>query len=229
MVVGQGVDPSDAGEIWHLFDQKAAMPLTKINIDQVQRVDLSKYNTLVLANGNYSGFSPKVITKIENWIQNGGTLIGYQDAIKWLNENKFIEMTFKTNEITAKDISYEQSGDYRGAQEIAGVIIEATLDLSHPINFGMPRNTMPLFRNTSIIIEPNKNSYNNPIQYTKNPLISGYISKPNLELVKETVPFQVLKKGEGKIIIFTDNTNFRSFWLGTEKLFWNAIFFSDLM
>jgi hypothetical protein len=60
-------------------------------------------------------------------------------------------------------------------------------------------------------------------------LISGYISKPNLELVKETVPFQVLKKGEGKIIIFTDNTNFRFFWLGTEKLFWNAIFFSDLM
>lgn len=229
MVVGQGVDPSDAGEIWYLFDQKAAMPLTKINIDQLQGIDLSSYNTLVLANGSYSRFSPKVITKIENWIQNGGTLIGYQDAIKWLNENNFIEVKFKSNEITAKEISFEQSGDYRGAQEIAGVILEAKLDLSHPINFGMSRNKIPLFRNTSISIEPNKNSYNNPIQYTKNPLISGYISKPNLELVKETVPFQVLKKGEGKIIIFTDNTNFRSFWLGTEKLFWNAIFFSDLM
>jgi hypothetical protein len=93
----------------------------------------------------------------------------------------------------------------------------------------MPRNTMPIFRNTSIIIEPNKNSYNNPIQYTKNPLISGYISKQNLELLKGTVPFQSIKKGDGKIIIFTDNTNFRSFWLGTEKLFWNAIFFSNLM
>jgi hypothetical protein len=68
--------------------------------------------------------------------------------------------------LEAKDISFEQSR-YKGAQEIAGAIFETQLDLSHPINFGMPRNTMPIFRNTSIIIEPNKNSYNNPIQYTK--------------------------------------------------------------
>jgi hypothetical protein len=58
--------------------------------------------------------------------------------------------------LEAKDISFEQSGDYKGAQEIAGAIFETQLDLSHPINFGMPRNTMPIFRNTSIIIEPNK-------------------------------------------------------------------------
>jgi hypothetical protein len=46
--------------------------------------------------------------------------------------------------LEAKDISFEQSGDYKGAQEIAGAIFETQLDLSHPINFGMPRNTMPL-------------------------------------------------------------------------------------
>jgi hypothetical protein len=46
--------------------------------------------------------------------------------------------------LEAKDISFEQSGDYKGAQEIAGAIFETQLDLSHPINFGMPRNTMPI-------------------------------------------------------------------------------------
>lgn len=229
MVVGQGVDPSDAGEIWHLFDQKAAMPLTKINIDQLQNLNLNRYTTLILANGNYSSFSTKTINKIEQWIQNGGTLIAYRDAIKWLNDSKFIDLTFKTVKSEAKDISFEQAADYRGAQLISGAIFETKLDLSHPINFGMPREKMPIFRNTSIIIEPNKNSYNNPIQYTKNPLISGYISKQNLELLKESVPFQSIKRGDGKIIIFTDNTNFRAFWLGTEKLLWNAIFFSNLM
>jgi hypothetical protein len=62
----------------------------------------------------------------------------------------------------------------------------------------------------------------------KNPLISGYISKQNLELLKGTVPFQSIKR-EMENHCFTDNTNFRSFWLGTEKLLWNAIFFSNLM
>lgn len=229
MIVGQGVDASDAGEIWHLLDQKAAMPLTKINLDQLQNSDLNRYTTLILANGNYSGFSNKAIAKIEQWIQNGGTLIAYQDAIKWLNETKFIDLTFKTLKNEAKNVSFEQADDYRGAKLISGAIFETKLDLSHPINFGMPRNTLPIFRNTSIVIEPNKSSFNNPIQYTKNPLVSGYISKENLELLKETVPFQVTRKGEGRIIIFTDNTNFRAFWLGTEKLLWNAIFFSKLM
>ena len=229
MIVGQGVDASDAGEIWHLFDQKAAMPLTKLNIDQLQNSDLNRYTTLILPNGNYSGISAKVVSKIEQWTQNGGTLIAYQDAIKWLNDAKFIDLTFKTVKSEAKKVSFEQADDYIGAQLISGAIFETKLDLSHPINFGMPRNTMPIFRNTSIIIEPNKNSFNNPIQYTKNPLISGYVSKQNLELLKESVPFQSIKKGDGKIIVFTDNTNFRAFWLGTEKLLWNAIFFSNLM
>jgi hypothetical protein len=69
-------------------------------------------------------------------------LIAYQDAIKWLNDNKLIELVFKTGKLEAKDISFEQSGDYKGTQEIAGAIFET--QLSHPINFGMPRNTMPI-------------------------------------------------------------------------------------
>ncbi|MFE3869414.1 M14 family zinc carboxypeptidase [Flavobacterium sp. LS2P90] len=229
MIVGKGVDPSDAGEIWHMFDQKAAIPLTKIDIDQLGGINLNKYTSLILVNGNYSSLSQKTTAKIEQWVQNGGTLIGYQDAIKWLNESKLIELNFKTKKAEAQNISFELVDDYKGAQLISGAIFETKLDLSHPITFGMTRTKLPLFRNTSIIIEPNKNSYNNPIQYTKNPLLSGYISKPNLELLKETVPFQSINKGDGNILIFTDNTNFRAFWLGTEKLFWNAIFFSKLM
>ena len=229
MLVGQGVDPADAGEIWHMFDQKSAMPLTKIDMEQLEGVNLSKYTTLILVNGSYSKISAKTATKIGQWVQNGGTLIAYQDAIKWLNQNELTALTFKTSKLEAKEITFEQADDYKGAQEIAGAIFETKLDLSHPINFGMPRNTLPIFRNTSIMIEPNKNSYNNPIQYTKTPLISGYISKEKLALLKETVPFQSIKKGDGNIIVFTDNTNFRAFWLGTEKLLWNAIFFSKLM
>ena len=229
MIVGQGVDPADAGEIWHMFDQKAAIPLTKIDMEQLEGINLSRYTTLILVNGSYAKISGKTTAKIGQWVQNGGTLIAYQDAIKWLNKNELTELVLKTSSMDAKTVSFEQTDDYKGAQEIAGAIFETRLDLSHPINFGMPRNTLPVFRNTSIIIEPNKNSYNNPIQYTKTPLISGYISKEKLALLKETVPFQCIKKGDGNIIVFTDNTNFRAFWLGTEKLLWNAIFFSKLM
>ena len=74
-----------------------------------------------------------------------------------------------------------------------------------------------------------KNSYNNPIQYTNSPLQSGYISEENAELIKNSVPFKVNRLGQGKVILFTDNTNFRAFWYGTNKLLMNAIFFGEMM
>ena len=98
---------------------------------------------------------------------------------------------------------------------------------SHPIAFGYKNETLPLFRGNSIFINADKQSYNNPIQYTKNPLLSGYISKRNLDSLANTVPFQVQRLKRGKVVAFTDNTNFRAFWYGTNKLMMNAIFFRD--
>ena len=86
----------------------------------------------------------------------------------------------KNNSITAKNISYEDRSNFRGAQVIGGAIFETKLDRSHPINFGYKNEKLAMFRNTTLFIKPDKNSYNNPIQYTKNPLLSGYISEENL-------------------------------------------------
>jgi hypothetical protein len=60
-------------------------------------------------------------------------------------------------------------------------------------------------------------------------LVSGYISEENLKLLKGTSAFKAARFGKGKVIYFTDNPNFRAFWLGTSKLMLNAIFFSDEM
>ena len=59
--------------------------------------------------------------------------------------------------------------------------------------------------------------------------MSGYISKPNLKELANTVPFKKAGMGSGNIIYFTDNTNFRAFWYGTNKLLMYAIFFGDWM
>jgi hypothetical protein len=47
---------------------KAAMPLTKIDIDQ-PGINLNKYTTLILVNGDYSSLSATTVTKIEQWFK----------------------------------------------------------------------------------------------------------------------------------------------------------------
>ena len=228
MLVGSGINVSDPGEIWHLFDQRYDMHVTKLDMIYFNRIDISKYSVLIAPNSR--DLDKKSIEKLKKWVRDGGTLIGYRSAAKWLNTNKFINIEFESaNFETIKDVSFEAKSLKRGAQVIGGAIFEANLDRSHPINFGYKNDKIALFRNTTLFMKADKKSYNNPIQYSNNPLLSGYISKENAKVIKNTVPFKVQRMGMGRVIVFTDNTNFRAFWFGTNKLLMNAIFFGDKM
>jgi len=229
LLVGDGVTSYDAGEIWHLLDTRYDIVPTKLDTKNFSRADLSRYNTIILVNSN-SALDDGNTKKLKQWLQGGGTLIAYRNTLRWLNSKELMKINFKKkSSVKAKNISFEDRSNFRGAQVIGGAIFETALDRSHPINFGYKNNKLALFRNTTLFVNPNKNSYDNPIQYTKNPLLSGYISEENLESLAQSIPFKTGRVGRGNIIAFTDNTNFRAFWYGTNKLLMNAIFFRDEM
>ncbi len=226
LLVGDGMTSYDAGEIWHLLDTRYDIPVTKLDTRNFGRTNLDRYNVVIMVN-SFSGLNDANTKKLKSWIQNGGTLIAYRNALRWLNSKELMKIDFKKNNLTAKNISYEQRGNFRGAQVIGGAIFEAKQDRSHPINFGYKNDRIALFRNTTLFINPDKDSYDNPLQYTKDPLLSGYISKRNKDSLSLSVPLKIGGIGRGNIVAFTDNTNFRAFWYGTNKLLMNAIFFRN--
>ncbi|MFD0864137.1 M14 family metallopeptidase [Sungkyunkwania multivorans] len=226
MIVGRGINAYDAGEIWHLFDTRYDMQITKIDTEYFNRADLHKYNVIILPN-TQSGLNNGQKNKLNEWVRKGGTLIGFRNAARWLSNNGFIKIDYNKTQVVAKDVPFEDAQKFTGAQVIGGAIFEAELDRSHPINFGYKNKRLPLFRNTRLFIRADSTSYRNPIKYTGQPLLSGYISEENLEQLKHTVPFKSQRLGRGKVIIFTDNTNFRAFWYGTNKLLMNAVFFRN--
>ncbi|WP_375235494.1 M14 family zinc carboxypeptidase [Winogradskyella sp.] len=225
LLVGDGLTSYDAGEIWHLLDTRYNIKVTKLDTKNFSRADISRYNTIIMVNG--SGLNEGNTKKLQSWIRSGGTLVGYRRALNYINSKKLLKIEFKKLKIVAKNITREQANDFRGAQVIGGAIFEAEIDRSHPINFGYKNKTIPMFRNTTLFVKPNKNSYDNPIQYTENPLLSGYISKQNLDSISKTVPLKIGNYGRGNVVAFTDNTNFRAFWYGTNRLLMNAIFFRE--
>ena len=228
LLVGDGVRSYDAGEIWHLMDIQYQIPVTKIDVRQLNRIDLSKYTHFIIPSYTGSLLNANK-NKIESWIKTGGTLVAYRDAIKWTNKVELTSVKLKLFKQEAEEINFDQRSNFRGAQNIGGAIFNSNIDRSHPINFGIEQNNLPLFRNSRIFIDADKQSYNNPLIYSQNPLLSGYISKEQLNLLKGSVPFKYIRKGRGNIILLTDNTNFRAFWYGTNKLFANTLFYSNFM
>ena len=229
LIVGRGITPYDAGEVWHLFDQRYDMLISKLDTRDFNRTDLSKYTDIILPNSWGNALSKKGAEKLKKWVENGGTLIGYKNTGKWLNNNDLLKIEFKSKKDSTQNTSFEQKSNYFGAQVIGGAIFETNIDRSHPIAFGYKNNTLPVFRNSTIFMKPDKNSYNNPISYSEKALLSGYISNKNLLELKNTSVCKIGNLGKGKVIYFTDNTNFRAFWYGTNKLLMNAIFFGNEM
>ena len=228
LLVGDGVRSYDAGEIWYIMDTQYNIPITKIDSRILERLNFENYTHLIFPSFN-GDLSDVIIKKIKSWVENGGTLIMYRDAIKWARENELIEIDLIENELVAKNVDFINRNDFKRAQSTSGAIFKANLDRTHPINFGIENNSIALFRNTNIFLKPDDDSYKNPIIYDKNPLMSGYISQENLDSLSSTVPLKIEEIGDGKIIIMTDNTNFRGYWIGTQHLFANMIFYSHLM
>ena len=225
LIVGDGVRSYDAGEIWHLLDTRYNIPITKLDVDDLRYIDLSKYSHIILPDYNGSKLRSE---QINEYINGGGNLIAYRNSVKWVSNN-LNELEFLTNDLKASGVSFSDREKFYGAQQTGGAIFESNIDRSHPVNYGIESNTLPLFRNSNVYMSKSEQSFNNPITYSSSPLMSGYISEENISLLKNSVPFKVIRSGKGKILLMTDNTNFRAFWFGTNRILLNMLFHSNIM
>ena len=230
LLTGPGVSSTEAGEVWHLMDQRLDMHVTLVETTLLSRLRLQPYNVLIMPGGWYSSLGPAGAEKIKAWVHNGGTLIAWKSALRWLAKNKLADLHFKTpaKADTSGNITYAKIGLAKGAQRITGAIFNTVVDLTHPLLFGYNRDHIPVFRNSTLFLKPS-NPYACPIRYTDKPLLSGYISKENESLLSGTPAVSVTGLGTGKVIAFTDDHNFRAYWYGTSRLTINSIFFGYII
>lgn len=235
MIIGEGISSYEAGEIWFLMDMKLDMPLPKVDILDFGRLNLEDYNELIMVDGNYSLLQESGVKRIKDWVENGGTLIAQKSAVNWAINNKLINEELVMKNDTLLEDAGQRRYDYvnaearEGAKVIGGSIYRVDLDITHPLGFGYTDRDLLVYRNSNTLLKQSKNPYSNVAVYKENPLVSGYISTENLEKLSGTSSILVSKVGSGKVISFIDNPNFRGTWYGTNKLFFNALFFGPII
>jgi hypothetical protein len=229
MIVGPGVNATDAGEIWHLLDQRMNIPATHLESSVFNRVELNKYNTIIMVGGSYPDLNKD---KLRSWVQAGGTLILTEEAINWAAQSSISDVKFKrvraATDSTQK-LTYTDRVEVEGAQQMNGAIFGADIDNTHPLTYGYNQKTVSLFKGNKVFMEKSKNPFATPFYYGSKPLQSGWASKENLEAIKNSAAVIVNTVGNGRVINIADNPNFRAFWLSGTKLFMNAIFFGRII
>lgn len=227
IVVEGGISATDAGELWHLLDTRYQIPVTLIPVSIFNTASLQRYNTILIPEGNHAAISDTGKEKLKSWVQGGGVLIGFERALSWFGASGFGKFEMKKDEEKkdpAKPKPYAEMNEAASAQQTSGAIFEAEADLTHPLLYGYTSSRIPVFKANNLFLPKAIGAYSNPLTYGNAPLISGYITKPNYDKLKNTSVLGTHAMGRGRVIGFTENMAFRAFWFGTNKMLMNAIF-----
>ncbi len=250
LITGRNIDLYETGAAWHLLDFRMQMPVTLRDRERLDSVDLSAYTHVIFPGGEYEEYTPDYLDELRHWVARGGTVIGMRQASMWLRDNvldyvdpeKVIDLAPTSSAEEAPDpkplpaeniqgperLNYADKEHSEAVDVIGGAIFAGDLDTTHPLGFGYDLREIAIHKNTSDVMPRPDNPFATVIAYNKLPLLSGYTSSANQELLAGTPALIADRKGDGSVVLFADNPNFRAIWYGTNKLFLNSLFFSKV-
>ena len=229
LIGGAGTSQYDVGEIWHHLDTRLHMPVTLIELERLGRLDLSPYTHVVMTEGSYAKIEEETLQALSQWVKDGGVLIGQQSAVALLVDKGWLKGDVMSQRalddlFPVASLRYADKAALAADKLIAGAAYEISIDPSHPLFFGYQQSRLAVFKTHARVIQAEKNPFVVPARYTSSPLLAGYTATPLVNRVADTAAVISANKGKGLVIGFVDNTQFRGYWYGTDKLLSNAIF-----
>ncbi|MGY6555516.1 MAG: M14 family zinc carboxypeptidase [Wenzhouxiangella sp.] len=234
LLVGQGLRATHAGYIWHWFDQVLEQPLTQLDWQRLASVNLQAYTHLILPDGNYPEMPEALGRSLERFVLDGGILIAARNAAAWV-ENLELGWAFidadtpeEPGELPERR-AYEAFVEDFARQLIGGSALAVQLDISHPLAFGFEQEALTVMRRGTHRLRHLDNAYTTAALYTDDVLASGYLSERNRERLGGTPALSASRQGQGLVVRMADDYLFRGYWVGTERLFANALFFGPIV
>ncbi len=220
------------GEIWHFFEQQLKYPITSIDTDYFESIDINQFDILILPNGRYNQYLKKenILQKLKKWTKSGGKIIAMANAVDFFAGKDGFNLTKNKPKENKKDsignlVPYDQREREQVKDFITGSIFKTKVDVTHPMAFGYDDTyfSLKLGSNSYKLLE---NGYN--IAYIKEPQsVSGFAGKDALKKLNNSLIFGETRMGSGSVVYMVDNPLFRSFWENGKLFFVNAIFFTN--
>ena len=242
MLVEPPFNTYTSGQVYFLFDQETAFPLDRIRTSSFAQTSLPKfgqrygytdindYDVLILPDARNLErlFWQDQRMEITQWLQRGGVLITLEDAANFFTtEGKFGKQEMVKNKPdtseAAKYLTFEEQERYYGLRRIPGSALNARIDITHPLAFGLKPELYTLKLSTDALEPSNRlASVGVYADQADAMLAAGYASTENLERLANKTFAGVQNMGEGKIVYLIDNPHYRMFWRGGSRMVQNA-------
>lgn len=243
-----------AGWARFVLERRFGQPVTTVRTGSLGRVDLRKYDVLVLPSGTYAAaIGGDALRRLKDWINAGGTLVTLAEASRWAAREN-VGLLGTTTELrggkpeadapaggggggggdkpkgdaASQPISLDKAIEPERERPAAinGAFLRVNLDLEHWLAAGTDGQIAGLLDGQRIFT---------PLKLDKGRNVAVYGGpEPDLVisgLVWEDAKAQLANKaflmhqptGQGHVIAFAEDPNFRAFTEATELLFINAV------
>ncbi len=234
LIAGQGVNPAEIGSTWFALSEHVRLPATRLEPAQLGRVSLARYTSIVFASGDYSGLGDAAIASLKSWTEAGGSLVTFGTATQWAIDKGLANEQLKPADAPIGDeppapIAYGDLATFSAEQRIAGNLLSAKADITHPLAFGLSSQHLFVNKETPLLLQPSRDNYATVVRIDDTPLINGYLGQS----IRQRLPGAAWAivggagRGTGNVVLFTDDPAHRKYWHGTDRLLLNALFFHN--
>ena len=231
LVGGKGVSQYEAGEMLYYLDNLLEIPVSVIEMQRLAAIDLADYSHIIMVDGKYAALNTEVLGKFKSWLVNGGVIFGQKRAAQWLSANELLKIDFVRKDhidqlFDTVKLTYADKEQLSARKRIAGAIFQAELDISHPLAYGYQQIELPVFRNSTVIMEQTVKPFITVAKYSQAPLLSGYADQNLVNRLANNPTLVAHNVGKGRVIASTDDLVFRGYFLGSMKVIANSLFFA---
>ncbi|MEP6513255.1 MAG: M14 family zinc carboxypeptidase [Parafilimonas sp.] len=224
---GNNVSNSAAGEVWCFFDNELRYPISQLNADHLEDINLQNYDVLIMPDGGYDVFADKDVSpKLENFVKSGGKLIATENGAARLTSFDWsgFKLIKDTSQFGDSIIQKKYSNALRESLTsfIPGAIYKLQLDNTHPLAYGYPDFYYTLKQDARVYANI-KAGWNVGI-LPANAYTAGFVGSKLKPQLKQGVLIGEKQYGQGHIILLNDDPLFRLFWQNGKLMFANAVF-----
>ncbi len=229
LITGAQTSSLGAGEVWHFFEQSLHYPITLLNADDLNFVDMNDYNVLIFPDGNYKVFSDNALSeKLKAFVRSGGKIIAMQDAVTQMANGDWYMKQKEDKPESLSDSTYTALKKYGDRDQdelttfVPGTIYKLDMDNTHPLGYGYPDYYYTLKQDKNVYSFL-KDGWNVGV-FKKHNYVAGFVGSKAKPQIKDGVVFGVQDMGRGSLVFMADDPLFRAFWEGGKLLFTNAVF-----
>jgi hypothetical protein len=225
---GAPISGGSHGYAWYAFDQRIGYPVIPVEVGDLSANTLADLDVIVVPSTSAGGMNGELgesgRERIGDWVRAGGVIVALDGAADWIASEQLDLSRFR---VRADTVRADSTGGAPLDAGVPGAFVRALPDTLNPILAGVRDAEIPVLAFSDRVYNAPDDLEAGEIVLRHAPLdrlrISGYIWPEVPERLADTPYLWTESVGQGRIIAFAGDPNFRDMLRGMLPIFANAV------